>query len=249
MGKTRFWHLLVPLCLALPARGQDSVYVPVVRKRQSKMQNRWTVADALSREGRRPRDPWSPWRPLFEIVVDLHAGGPEWKRDGNDPRKERLRGAGGGMQVHYRGLGFGIGRDQLKFKEAGRYWNRDEGTLFLRVLGSSTQTTGVTLLTGLQKSDHDYFGDYDQSFYGVLGTLYLSRYLGTDIQLRQRGSARSQDWRVSGNDSHIGIFWEISILRLYLLYRHDEIRATDREDGTKTKESFMGTQIGARLYF
>lgn len=246
MGKGRFWHLLLALSLPLGVQAQDSVYEPVIQKFQKKKKARWSFEDSGKR---RIRNPWNPWQGIFEIAVDLHMSGGEFKRGGATPVDESSAVAGGGVQFHFSGLGLGIGREQSAIREKGSIWNRDEGTLYLRLLGSSTQSTQITLLGGIYKVDHRVFGKYDQNFYGALGNLYFTRYLGLEVQARQRSAASSDNYNLSGLDYHYGLFWEATILRVYVLYRHDYLEGEQKSTGDKTPESLKGTVFGGRLYF
>jgi hypothetical protein len=233
---------------------QDSVYEPVVKKHRDKVRSRWTLEDWMSLKRRRQQqDEWLSWNtkkgPFFELVVDVHGGGHDWKRDGSDPDDESFVVAGGGFQIYVGPVGIGIGRDQYKVKEKAQYSQRDEGTLYLRLLGNSTQTTHLTLLGGIHKYEHKYYGDFDQTFYGAVTNLYLFRHFGLEGQFRWKSSAESETHKLTGEDYHWGAFWELSILRLYFVYHQDLTRAKRITDGAKDNERVNGPVMGARLYF
>jgi hypothetical protein len=246
---------LILLILQTPtALAQDSVYEPVVRRHQQKVKSRWSLEDWFSlKKKRQAQDQWLSWNrkrgPFFELLVDVHGGGHDFKRDGTDADKEDFVVAGGGVQIFFGPAGIGIGRDQYKIKEKEQYSQRDEGSLFLRLAGSSTQTTHLTLLGGVMKYEHKYYGDYDHKFYGVLSNLYIFRHMGLEGQYRVKASADSQTHEIEGEDYHWGAFWELSILRVYLLYHQDFSRAKRISTGVKDNERVNGTVFGARLYF
>ena len=246
---------LILLILQTPtALAQDSAYGSVVRRHQQKVKSRWTLEDWFSvKKKRQAQDQWLSWNrkrgPFFELLVDVHMGRPGFKRDGTDAEKEDFEIAGGGVQMFLGPAGIGIGRDQFKIKEKEQYSQRDEGTLFLRLAGSSTQTTHLTLLGGVMKYEHKYYGDYDHTFYGVLSNLYIFRHMGLEGQYRVKASTDSQTHEIQGEDYHWGAFWELSILRVYLLYHQDFNRAKRISTGVKDNERVNGTVLGARLYF
>jgi hypothetical protein len=237
-----------------PALAQDSVYEPIVLRHQQKVRSRWTLEDWFSlKKKRQAQDQWLSWNrkrgPFFELIVDVHGGGHDFKRDGSDSAKEDFVIAGGGVQMFFGPLGLGIGRDQYKIKEKAQYSQRDEGTLFLRLAGSSTQTTHLTLVGGVQKYEHKFYGDYDHKFYGVLSNLYIFRHMGLEGQFRWKTSTESDSHKIEGEDYHWGLFWELSILRVYVIYHQDFSRAKNLDTDVEDNERVNGTVLGARLYF
>ncbi len=223
-------------------------------KHKEKVQRRWSLEDWFSlKRKRKAQDVWLSWNrkrgPLFELILDAHGGGPAWKRDGTDADKEDFKMAGGGVQLFVGSLGIGISRDQMKIADKNQYWQKDAGTIYLRLLGSSTQSTHLTFLGGQEKSDHNYYGNYGQTFYGVLSNLYIFKRMGIEGKFRQLNSSTTETHKITSLDYHWGFFWELSILRVYALYQQQLNKAKRLSDGVQDNERINGMQLGARLYF
>ncbi len=233
---------------------QDSVYEPVVKKQSQKVQRRWTLEDwFVIKRKRRAQDLWLSMNrrrgPIFELITDVHGGSSKWKRDGSDPQDEDFRIAGGGVQIHIGPVGFGMGRDQYKIVDKEQYWEQDAGTVYLRLLGSSTQTTQLTVLGGKAKSEHDFYGNFDQTFYGALSSLYIFRHFGIEGLYRVMNTGESETHKGQSTIYHWGLFWELSLLRVYVNYQQAFNRAKNLSTAVEEDERVHGTVFGARLYF
>ncbi|MBY0518523.1 MAG: hypothetical protein K2P81_16545 [Bacteriovoracaceae bacterium] len=246
------WLLSFFLCLS-SAQAQ-SVYGPVMAKHKEKIQRRWTLEDVFAQKRKRKaQDLWLSWNrkkgPMFELILDIHGGAPSWKRDGTNADDDDFKLAGGGVQIFVGSLGIGISRDQMKIANKDQYWQKDAGTVFLRLLGSSTQSTHLTILGGQEKSDHTYYGNYSQTFYGALSNLYIFRHMGIEGKFRQLNSATTETHKVTAMDYHWGFFWELSILRVYAYYQQQLNTAKRISTGVQDNERINGMLLGARLYF
>lgn len=252
--------LLLTIFLSSQALAQDSVYDPVNRKMREKVRTRWALENIIVPNRKsKAMEQWMPLNlkkgPHFELMADARFGMMNFMRIGYDPKKRPTKAAGGGLQIHFGPVGIGIQRDQYKFSSKEQYWERDEGTFYLRILGSSTQTTHLTLLTGTQKSEHAFIGNYEQSYYGALANLYIFRHFGLEGQYRYKKSIRTDSHYMRGVEQHWGFFGEMSILRVYVLFRLETNNANQTRviNGNEyfydDREYFKGFVLGARLNF
>jgi len=104
-------------------------------------------------------------------------------------------------------------------------------------------------LAGYQQYKHKDYGSYTPRVYGWLATLYMTRYTGLEFDYRQIGTVTNKYYTFMNENYHYGVFWELSILRIYFNYYHDyieSIRLTQREN---FHEAVKGFQFGGRLYF
>ncbi len=244
---------LFVILVTLPGRAQDSVYAPVVEKRDQKVRERWTLEKWIVMKPKRRQSNWLAWdkrkKPLFELLVDVRGGYPSYDRSGEDPSDKNFGAIGGGLATFLGPVGFGISRDQYKIRQGDQFFERDEGALYLRILGQSTQSTHLTMLGGTRKLKHEVQGSYQQSFYGVQTNLYLFRHFGAEAQYRFLVPAKSDSHAVEGRDHHFGMFWELSILRVYWLYRQEYFKARRRGESGRDDERIHGSVVGLRLHF
>lgn len=242
------------LLISGPSSAHASVYDKVNLKMYEKIRTRWALENLFVRNRRsKPREQWLPYNPkkppMFELMADVRMGTLSYFEDYHNPKKQPLKVASGGLNVFLGPVGFGIQREQYKFSD--KMWNRDEGTFYLRVLGSSMQTTHFTILAGQQKSDHALFEEFEQQYFGYLANIYISRYFGIEGFYRKRSGGQPK-YDISGADQHWGVFVDISILRLSLLFRQEWNTYREKADTIlipKGYESFKGTVAQARLNF
>lgn len=247
------------LLISGPSSAHASVYDKVNLKMYEKIRTRWAVENLFVRNRRsKPREQWLPYNPkkapMFELMADVRMGQLSYENDTlNPPKNQPLKVASGGLAVFLGPLGISVQREQYKFSE--KWWNRDEGSFYLRVLGSSTQTTNLTGFIGVQKSDMSTLQKFEHRYYGALANLYLSRYLGLEGMYRYREPTESTTHAIRGGDQHWGIFFEASILRLSLLFRKEWNKARSftpgvvGPPGSSGFESYSGTVMQARLNF
>ncbi|MFP5459391.1 MAG: hypothetical protein ACLGG7_11710 [Bacteriovoracia bacterium] len=247
------------LLISGPSSAHASVYDKVNLKMYEKIRTRWALENLFVRNRRsKPREQWLPYNPkkapMFELMADVRMGTLKYGNNDLHPQKKQpLKVASGGLQAFLGPVGISIQREQYKFSQ--KWWNRDEGTFYLRILGSSTQSTHVTLFTGTQKSDTALFLKYEQQFQGILTNLYLTRYLGLEGMYRYRPKTDSDTHSIRGTDQHWGFFFESSILRLSVLFRQESNRATSLNPGTggvagsSGFQGYNGGLLQARLNF
>lgn len=234
-----------------PVFAESEVYSRVVQKHIKKVRDRWTIEDLyLKRKTPPPRRRWSPWRaPMLEMLVDFKFGPGTLYKTGVSDKDSQLASLGSQLQFHYGALGLGLDRFQTKFAEKNVFYKHDDITLFYRLAGPSTQSTHLTFLVGSRGATHDDYGSYHQQFYGLLANLYLFRHLGFEGQYKVLNESLTKTHALSGVSYHWGVFWEFSILRLYINFSQDYHYGVKREDQQKLDQRFTASTLGARLAF
>jgi hypothetical protein len=233
------------------AFAQSEVYSRVVQKHIKKVRDRWTLEDLyLRRKYRAPKGRWSPWRsPMFELLVDFRFGPGGLDKTGVTGKDSELSSLGTQLQFHYGALGLGLDRSQTKVSEKNVFYKYDDFALSYRVVGPSTQSTHFTFLVGTRGGRHNDYGALNQQFYGVLTNFYLFRHLGLEGQYKVLSQTETSTHSVNGVNYHWGIFWEFSILRLYLNFNQDYHTATSKVDQVSLNQRISSTLLGARLAF
>lgn len=234
-----------------PVFAQSEVYSRVVQKHIKKVRDRWTLEDLyLRRKYRTSRGRWNPWHiPMFEMLVDFKFGPGMWDKAGVTGKNAELSNLGTQLQFHYGALGLGLDRSQTKVSEKNVFYKYDDAALYYRVFGPSTQATHLTLLVGSRGGKHDDYGDFNQQFYGVLANFYLFRHLGFEGKYKVLTETETTTHKVSGVNYHWGLFWEFSILRLYLNFSQDYFTGTQKTDQVSLNQRISSTLLGARLAF
>ena len=243
--------LVLMMVTTAPAFAQSEVYSRVVQKHIKKVRDRWSVEDLyLKRRSSGRKKRWSPWRsPMLEMLVDFKVGkGQLYKAEVRD-EKSKTASLETQIQFHYGALGFGFSQHETKSEGSGLIFKRDDLTLYYRLLGPSTQSTHLSFLMGYQGGSHADYGEIHQSYYGMLTNLYLFRHLGLEGQYVVRSQTQTSTHRVSGMHYHWGIFWEFSILRIYLNFFQDYQNGQKISDGIEQNQRVSSTLFGARLAF
>jgi hypothetical protein len=243
--------LILTFLFTFNVNAQDGIYVPIVQKHVQKVRERWTVEDLFKRKRERFRKKkWSPLKTrMFEMLVDVRFGSAEFNRHTTEADSEGFRSFGAGLQLFWGPVGLGLERDQYKIKEKAQYYQKDDATLFIRLLGPSTQSTHLTFLVGSQKVNHNDFGNYSQNFYGFMSNLYLFRHFGVEGRYRFKPATSSSSHEINGHEYYWGLFWEYSILRVYLNFYQDYLSGVQKVDDSKDDQRIHGSVFGIRLNF
>ena len=248
MCKLLFIFLLV---LSAPCFGESEVYSRVVQKHIKKVRDRWTLEDVyLTRKYSPRRGRWSPWKsPMLEMLVDFQMGPGQLYKTGVKDDDTKTASLATQIQFHYGALGLGLQQSQTKISEKSVFLKRDDLTFYYRLVGPSTQSTHLTFLVGYQGGTHKDYGDIHQQYYGALTNLYLFRHFGLEGRYQVRSETQTSTHRVRGMHYHWGIFWEFSILRVYLNFFQDYQNGQKISDASEQNQRVSSTIFGARLTF
>ena len=243
--------LALLLLVHLPAFAESEVYSRVVQKHIKKVRDRWTVEDLYIKRKYSPRrGRWSPWRaPMLEMLVDFQSGPGQLYKTGATDDETKTASLATQIQFHYGALGLGLLQSQTKVSEKSVFLKRDDITFYYRLLGPSTQSTHLTFLYGYQGGSHNDYGEIHQQYYGVLTNLYLFRHFGLEGLYKVRSGTQTTTHNLEGMSYHWGIFWEFSILRVYLNFAQDYHQGTDRTTQSELNQRVSSSVFGARLAF
>lgn len=124
------------------------------------------------------------------------------------------------------------------------------GILHLRLLGPNLQSTYLGIFYGSRKYSDSTAGDFQQSFYGAIGTLYFFDFFGTEVMYRQYSSAESKTYKIdSGERIEFTAFLELNALRLTYTIFNDVQKMNHLTSNDFLKITREGSILGLKLFF
>lgn len=218
-------------------------------KVSAKAENRWTLADWLSQKSRnRLQDQWLAMN-RSQNWFELNLGG------GYTAYRRRTVDIDGALETRHSGAAYHADMYLSIFNVFGEYEITEDrvesygGGAGLRLLGTSSQTTGLVLRYGWRKRQNlPQLEAWENEYVEALMQLYVFKGFGVTAKYRHYGPGKSN----SGHDYDgvrltAGTFIEYGILRAYVdFYR--EPTHVDR-GGEVTEERRDGQEYGLRFHF
>lgn len=228
----------------------ETVWEYVDRKLEKKKFKRWSLASWFyTKEKIALQDQWLAMNidtdgALVEFYIDYAKS--NFDRDTADNTNENRSGFTGEAAAYWGILGL-VGR----YEEYADLYKQKEGSVNLRVIGSSHQSTHLILTYGSRKFNGNTQEDFSQNFYGGDISLYLLPFLGFDGRYRYYNSTESDDRTLSmrSQRSQWGAFIDISFLRIFAYQFEENLIFKDLSLSTHKELQIKGTAAGIRLYF
>lgn len=129
--------------------------------------------------------------------------------------------------------------------------DQSEGSLNLRLIGSSHQSTHLILTYGIRNFEVRDEGKFSQSFYGGEMSLYLLPFLGFDGRYRYYIQSENEDESDSLRSARTqwGVFIDLSFVRVFVNQFEENLILKNSVNQSLTKQQVKGTSLGVRLYF
>lgn len=242
---------LAKIASAAPPSYLPSSFKGVSENQKKKAASRWTIEDWFSQKKRLQ---WMDyWLAMNTSPVDFEfaIGGDQWGYQENSDLTptEKVEGLGrrGDISLYYRIVGITGEWEKLSddFTWTG-------GHLDLRVMGTSLQSTQLTIYYGIRHLNAtDSNEQMDQQFAGATMTVYLFPLLGIEGLYRQNFRASKKDLREEeGSRWGYGAFLEWGVLRLYANWLIEISRVSSLPTNASTVTTTRkGLDVGLRLYF
>jgi hypothetical protein len=229
---------------------EEGVYTVIVKKQQQKKQSRWTLASWLAlKKEMALQDQWLAMNSSSNIF-ELYIGG-----DHSSYRRStiaapnsynRFKFDSGHLGVYV--YSFGLETQQQTSNEVTGIEHKETSLMFhWRILGTSTQTTNITLTYGSRELEHSSYGNYKNSFGQASMTLYLFDFLGVEGMYRKYNDDQNDALTntLEGTREELTAFIDISFIRLYTKWWEETMKFS-----TGTSEVYRkGISLGGRLYF
>ena len=174
-------------------QGLEGVYTVVIQKQAQKAQSRWTLTDWLRTKKKMAlMDQWLALNTsahIFELVLEGAEGHYKISQATMPQKSGHLsKNYGGSFFVSIFGL-------EYKREESLDFYKQDELQFNLRILGTSTQVTNLTLHYGQRKLNDVRYGEFEQNYFGLVSDLYLLSFLGLEGLYRTYNNANGSDGR------------------------------------------------------
>ncbi len=212
-------------------------------KNTNKVNSRWTLADWLAQKNKMAlADQWLALHRsanLFDVMVSGGVGDFKIKSTNKTGKDQSYR----------------LDAYLSIFNLYGEYEKRDDdiesygGAVGLRLFGTSSQTTNLTLRYGLRHlSNFATHENWDNPFAEGQLQIYLIQYLGIQGKYRHYFPDESNlGNKLQGHRVTAGAFLEALIFRLYADYYQEPMELTSA--GAVSKESRTGMEYGLKLFF
>lgn len=234
------------------AQGFARSIADIEKKQELKRSNRWTIFDWLAAKAKfRLADQWLALN-SSDTDWEIFIGGAQAQYDKSIDGVESspgLEGLKSEIGIYY--SIFGI---EASYSDVSTDKNSWEALFNLRLLGTSTQNSNLTVGFGHQVSNEvtaldGLRNEFANQFWQASLTFYLFSFFGFEGNYRSYLSAESdQSIDYSGSRISYGAFIEISFIRLYCQVFQEKI---DLENSTAANDEVErdGLLAGARFYF
>lgn len=237
---------------ALAASSRPSFFSPFQKMNENqkkKESSRWTLEDWLSQKS---RINWMDyWLAMNTSPVNFEM---EWKfsrwafEQENRSSSEKLLNQtmdSASISLYYRILGLTAEYDNFD-----KTFNRKKVRFNLRIIGTSLQSSHLTLFYGVQEvSDQASIGHLEQSFGGGILNLYIFRFIGLSGYYESDFKATDKNQsQLEGNRWSYGAFLEWGFLRIYgnVLTESSLLKLVDTESSETIGK---GTEVGIQFNF
>lgn len=233
--------LLEPAAAASRGRGQLMTW-----ERKDDDSVRWTLASWMNQKSTfRAMDHWLAMnRTIDRFELGLGGGRQNYdlKIAGSEDEKEEIDTWKASAYWSIFGLDY-------EFEDSSEKFSRDTSLLKLRIFGTSSQVTNLTLSYGLRRTKfEDPSLEVKQATAGADLTIYLFSFLGIDGHYQKYFSAKDEnDKSYVGDKIKYGVFIDLSILRLYGSQFVEKNKSKDATDVTSEQER-QGIEFGALLF-
>lgn len=251
MSKILAILLLVLSSQAIHARVKDkTVWEYVDRKLEKKKFKRWSLSSWFYQQEKMAlQNQWLAMNIeedyiLTEFYIDYAKS--SFDVDTSDNLNEEK--AGGTAEA---GMYWGILGLTGRHESYDDIYTQKEAALNLRVIGSSQQSTNLTLTYGMRQLNGDSSEDYQQSFYGGDISLYLVSFFGFDGRFRyyERDLNEDETTELRSQRSQWGAFIDISFLRIFAYQFEENLKFKTMSTSAIFEQQIKGTATGIRLYF
>ena len=249
MNKLLVIILTFPLLFCSVAQA-ETVWEYVDKKLEKKKFKRWSLGSWLyTKEKMGLQDQWLSMNidsdgVLSEYYVDYAKS--NFDRDTADNTNEEDDGFTGEFGAYWGILGI-VGR----VEEYGNIYTQKEGSINLRLIGSSHQSTHLTATYGIRDFKGSAEEEFKQNFYGGDISLYLLPFLGFDGRYRYyintENSQESHSLRSAR--SQWVMFIDIAFVRFFTYQFEENLVFNDHSSPILKELQIKGTAAGIRLYF
>lgn len=227
----------------------EEVYTVIIKKQEEKRRSQWSLADwLLTKKKIALMDQWLALNTSADVFESSLFGGTndlELVNESPVVEKSGVR-FGASMFIYFAGLEYV--KDKVSDVQ-----DINKFSLRLRLLGNSSQTTGLEFLGGIRTlNDKTGLGDFDQSFYGVQARLYLLSFLG----IRSRYEKYSDDHNSSGTSLTLGgerieyaVFADISFIQLEAMMYRENFSYYTTDSNARTSFDKEGVVLFGKLFF
>lgn len=241
--------ILLPFMTPLDSNA-ETVWEYVDRKLEKKKFKRWSLSSWFyTREKMALQDQWLAMNIeedyiLTEYYIDYSKS--NFDRDTADNTNEEETGLVGEIAGYWGVIGL-TGRNE----EYGDIYSQQEGSISLRLIGSSHQSTHLQAVYGVRKFKGSAVEDFTQNFYGGDISLYLTSFFGFDGRYRYYIRAENPDetHALRSSRSQWGAFIDISFLRIFTYQFEENLLFDDFSQPGLTELQIKGTAAGVRIYF
>jgi len=240
--------ILILLFVSLPAHSIEGVYTVIIKKQQEKKRTQWSLADWLGTKKKIAlMDQWlalNSSKDMFEMAVGASMANNYALEDGTG-----TMGLKRDLKLYDLSFSYSIFGLWLLSDESSQFGNSRDARIFVRLLGSSGQSTGLNLFYAYRSTKIDGVDTFKQGYYGATFTLYLFSFLGLDASLekylKQQGETTS--YQLEGERTAWGTFIDVGPVRLFGQYFNQSLKLNHATTPRNLKRS--GTLFGLKLFF
>lgn len=228
----------------------ETVWEYVDRKLEKKKFKRWSLSSWMyQRQKMALQDQWLAMNIeddyiLTEFYIDYAKGRFDSDTANND--NEEIEGI-----TSEAGMFWGILGLTGRYEEYDEVYKQREAAINLRLIGSSQQSTNLTVTYGMREFYGNNTEDFNQTFYGGDISLYLVSFFGFDARYRFYNEAENElsTHQMRSSRSQWGAFLDISFLRIFAYQFEENLEFTELATSSLTELQIKGTAAGVRLYF
>lgn len=232
------------------ASAERTVWEYVDKKLEKKEFERWSLSSWLYQKDKmRLQDQWLAMNlggdGIFtEFYLDY--GKTEFDQDTQSESDESKKGGSTEVAAYLGFLGF-----IYRYEKYDDLYFQKEGSINLRIIGSSHQSTHLVLTYGNRRFEDESLGGFDQKFWGGDISLYLLPFLGFDGRYRVYGKETSGNgqYEVESKRTQWGAFVDIKFLRIFAYQFEEDFILDEVGSSSNTDRQVKGTAMGLRLYF